>query len=83
MKSTFIYRTAVKKHVHQNKIREFVAKSNVVNVVFDSNWEFGEIGETPVPDRKQQIVKDIEGLEIKGLSCTHAQDIKTILRENK
>lgn len=37
-----------KKHDHQNKIREFFAMSNVVNIAFDNDEEFGEIGETLV-----------------------------------
>lgn len=46
------------------KTREFIARSNVDNIVFDSDKAFGEIGETPVLDRKQQVEKDMEMFEI-------------------
>lgn len=31
------------KHVHQNKIREFIIHSNAVNVIFEGEEEFGSI----------------------------------------
>lgn len=55
----------------------------MVKVVFDNDDEFGEIVETPDLDREQQVEKDIEMFEIRGLPNNQVRDIKSILRKNK
>ncbi|GBN28324.1 Pro-Pol polyprotein [Araneus ventricosus] len=36
------------RHVHQNKMREFVASSGSVNVIFEGEEEFGDVESTPL-----------------------------------
>ncbi|XP_055942315.1 zinc finger protein 69 homolog [Argiope bruennichi] len=38
------------RHVHQNKMREFIASSGSVNVIFEGEEEFGDIENTPLKE---------------------------------
>lgn len=48
------------------------------NIVFDSDKAFGEIGETPVLYRKQQVEKDMEMFEININPNYHGIDYQII-----
>lgn len=61
----------------QNKIREVIARSIVVNIVFDTNEEFREIGKTPLLESEQEVGRDIERFDIKELSNNQVRDINT------
>lgn len=54
-----------------------------MNIDFDSDEEFGNVGEFPFLNREQDVERDVEGFKIKGLYNSQFRDINSILRENK
>lgn len=85
MKSAFFYKTKAvdesRKYVHQNKMREFVAWSNIVLKLFLKVMRNSEKLEIPVLNKEQEIERDIERFEIKSLSNIQVRDKKSILRK--
>ncbi|GBN71862.1 Transposon Ty3-I Gag-Pol polyprotein [Araneus ventricosus] len=68
------------RHVHQNKMREFVASSGSVNVIFRSRMEeFGDVESTPLIG--DSFCQEIKSITSSDLSATQRNELETMLKE--
>lgn len=71
------------KHVHQNKIREFVVNSSAVNVIFEGEEEFGEVEDAPVVEAKDSFEQEIEAVPTPRLDTRQNSELRELLSEFK
>ncbi|GBL96379.1 Transposon Ty3-I Gag-Pol polyprotein [Araneus ventricosus] len=67
------------RHVHQNKMREFVASSGSVNVIFEGEEEFGDVESTPLIE--DSFCQEIKSITSSDLSATQRNELETMLKE--
>ncbi|GBN73682.1 hypothetical protein AVEN_207203-1 [Araneus ventricosus] len=67
------------RHVHQNKMREFVASSGSVNLIFEGEEEFGDVESTPLIE--DSFCQEIKSITSSDLSATHRNELETMLKE--
>ncbi|GBM35183.1 hypothetical protein AVEN_203914-1 [Araneus ventricosus] len=67
------------RHVHQNKMREFVASSGSVNVIFEGKEEFGDVESTPLIE--DSFCQEIKSITSSSLSATQRNELETMLKE--
>ncbi|XP_055932968.1 uncharacterized protein LOC129962990 [Argiope bruennichi] len=67
------------RHVHQNKMREFIASSGSVNVIFQGEEEFGDIENTPL--KEGSFWQEVKSVASPDLSTTQQAELETLLKE--
>ncbi|XP_055928211.1 uncharacterized protein LOC129959414 [Argiope bruennichi] len=67
------------RHVHQNKMREFIASSGSVNVIFEGEEEFGDIENTPL--KEDSFWQEVKSVASPDLSTTQQAELETLLKE--
>ncbi|XP_035226804.1 uncharacterized protein LOC118199118 [Stegodyphus dumicola] len=70
-----------KRHVHQNKIRPYVVRSQAVNVILEGEEEFGEIESIPVNKGEKSFSESLEGLEMSNLDSVQRSKLLGLLRK--
>ncbi|GFY15973.1 retrovirus-related Pol polyprotein from transposon opus [Trichonephila clavipes] len=68
------------KHIHQNKLRHYVASSNSVNVIYEE--EFGQV-ETPPSATKESKFYVLNNLKIDNLNSYNLKVIKNLISKFK
>ncbi|XP_055931869.1 uncharacterized protein LOC129962156 [Argiope bruennichi] len=67
------------RHVHQNKMREFIASSGSVNVIFKGEEEFGDIENTPL--KEDSFWQEVKSVASPDLSTTQQTELEKLLKE--
>jgi transposase InsO family protein len=68
------------KHVHQNKIREFIVRASAVNLILEGDEEFGEVDSLPAPVRTRGDYKEvIEGIINPSLTREQGEAMRQVL----
>lgn len=70
------------KHVHQNKIREFVVSHNAVNVIFEGDEEFGEVEDFPT-EVESDFTKEVNGIPSPNLTSQQEEELKITLKKHR
>lgn len=70
------------KHVHQNKIREFVSTNcNTVNVIFEGEEEFGDVESTPLLDENFTFPQEILAIKTPWLNQIQREQLVELLEQ--
>ncbi|GFR03491.1 uncharacterized protein TNCT_443501 [Trichonephila clavata] len=56
------------KHIHQNKLRHYVARSNAVNVIFEEEREFGQVETPPTATEESKFYEILNKLKTDNLN---------------
>lgn len=68
------------KHIHQNKIREFVVPASAVNLILEGDEEFGEVDPLPTSVGTRIAYREIkEGLINLSLSSEQGEEVRGVL----
>ncbi|GFU00923.1 hypothetical protein TNCV_3428901 [Trichonephila clavipes] len=70
------------KHIHQNKLRHYVASSNSVNVIFEEEKEFGQV-ETPTATEESKFYEVLNNLKIDNLNSYNLKVLKNLISKFK
>jgi ribosomal protein L21E len=69
------------RHVHQNKLREFIVRNSAVNIILEGEEEFGEVDPVPAPNvetRSDRIT--IEEINPPNLSDEQTRQLRTVMK---
>ncbi|GFV02669.1 uncharacterized protein TNCV_2743421 [Trichonephila clavipes] len=64
------------KHIHQNKLRHYVASSNSVNVIFEEEKEFGQVETPPTATKESKFYEVLNNLKTDNLNSYNLKVLK-------
>ncbi|GFX67916.1 retrovirus-related Pol polyprotein from transposon opus [Trichonephila clavipes] len=71
------------KHIHQNKLRHYVASSNSVNVTFDEEKEFGQVETPPTATEESKFYEVLNNLKTDNLNSYNLKVLKNLISKFK
>ncbi|GFT85824.1 uncharacterized protein TNCV_4027561 [Trichonephila clavipes] len=67
------------KHIHQNKLRHYVASSNSVNVIFEEEKEFGQVETLPTATEESKFYEVLSNLKTDNLNSYNLKVLKNLI----
>ncbi|XP_055936891.1 uncharacterized protein LOC129966488 [Argiope bruennichi] len=67
------------KHIHQNKLKHYIASSNSINVIFEEEKEFGHVETLPTATKESKFFEILDNLEIKHLDNSQLETLKNLI----
>ncbi|GFW46404.1 retrovirus-related Pol polyprotein from transposon 17.6 [Trichonephila clavipes] len=71
------------KHIHQNKLRHYVASSNSVNVIFEEEKEFGQVETPPTATEESKFYEVLNNLKTDNLNSYNLKVLKNLISKFK
>ncbi|GFY20412.1 retrovirus-related Pol polyprotein from transposon 17.6 [Trichonephila clavipes] len=71
------------KHIHQNKLRHYVASSNSVNVIFKEEKEFGQVETPPTATEESKFYEVLNNLKTDNLNSYNLKVLKNLISKFK
>ncbi|GFX27858.1 retrovirus-related Pol polyprotein from transposon 17.6 [Trichonephila clavipes] len=71
------------KHIHQNKLRHYVASSNSVNVIFEEEKEFGQVETPPTATEESKFYEVLNNLKTDNLNSYNLKVLKKLIMWRK
>ncbi|GFY52721.1 retrovirus-related Pol polyprotein from transposon opus [Trichonephila inaurata madagascariensis] len=71
------------KHIHQNKLRHYVASSNSANVIFEEEKEFGQVETPPTATEESKFYEVLDNLKIDKLNSYDLKVLKNLINKFK
>ncbi|GFU93959.1 retrovirus-related Pol polyprotein from transposon 17.6 [Trichonephila clavipes] len=71
------------KHIHQNKVRHYVASSNSVNVIFEEKKEFGQVETPPTATEESKFYEVLNNLRTDNLNSYNLKVLKNLISKFK
>ncbi|GFX85385.1 retrovirus-related Pol polyprotein from transposon opus [Trichonephila clavipes] len=73
------------KHIHQNKLRHYVASSNSVNVIFEEEKEFGQVETPPTATEREEskFYEVLNNLKTDNLNSYNLKVLKNLISKFK
>ncbi|GFT15797.1 uncharacterized protein TNCV_3314131 [Trichonephila clavipes] len=71
------------KHIHQNKLRHYVASSNSVNVIFEEEKEFGQVETPPTATEESKFYEVHNNLKTDNLNSYNLKVLKNLISKFK
>ncbi|GFT85886.1 retrovirus-related Pol polyprotein from transposon opus [Trichonephila clavipes] len=71
------------KHIHQNKLRHYVASSNSVNVIFEEGKEFGQVETPPTATEESKFYEVHNNLKTDNLNSCNLKVLKNLISKFK
>ncbi|GFX95427.1 retrovirus-related Pol polyprotein from transposon opus [Trichonephila clavipes] len=71
------------KHIHQNKLRHYVASSNSVNVIFEEEKEFGQVETPPTATEESKFYEVLNNLKTDNLNSYNLKVLKNLISKLK
>ncbi|XP_055944323.1 uncharacterized protein LOC129975294 [Argiope bruennichi] len=67
------------KHIHQNKLKHYIASSNSINVIFEEEKEFGHVETLPTATKESKFFEILDNLEIKHVDNSQLETLKNLI----
>ncbi|GFW12764.1 retrovirus-related Pol polyprotein from transposon opus [Trichonephila clavipes] len=64
------------KHIHQNKLKHYIASSNSVNVIFEKEKEFGQVATPPTATEESKFYEVLNNLKTDNLNSYNLKVLK-------
>ncbi|GFR18106.1 retrovirus-related Pol polyprotein from transposon opus [Trichonephila clavata] len=71
------------KHIHQNKLTHYVARSNAVNVIFEEEREFGQVETPPTATEESKFYEILNKLKVDNLNSCQLKTLKQLISNFK
>ncbi|GFV54387.1 retrovirus-related Pol polyprotein from transposon 17.6 [Trichonephila clavipes] len=71
------------KHIHQNKLRHYVASSNSVNVIFEEEKEFDQVETPPTATEESKFYEVLNNLKTDNLNSYNLKVLKNLINKFK
>ncbi|GFW69287.1 retrovirus-related Pol polyprotein from transposon opus [Trichonephila clavipes] len=71
------------KHIHQNKLRHYVASSNSVNVIFEEEKEFGQVETSLTTTEESKFYEVLNNLKTDNLNSYNLKVLKNLFSKFK